>query len=206
MRDLHSIIPKEHCGRPFTCDGLLQSCTVMVVGENPGTPTETDWWTWWNNETGFFDLRQFEGDYGPTLTRTRECFNRLRKCHRLRCLETNIYAQEKRDGHVRGDKPQRELLQAFVSELPGLTDIVTHGRVAEREMKRIISPRLRRWPPMPHFSGARRLSRDAVNELIDDLAAKIKAARGLSRDEVNELMNDLAAKIKAAQRARRDEG
>jgi hypothetical protein len=56
---LHKTIQQPCYERPFVCDGLPESCSVIIIGENPATSMQTDWWDFWNDETGF-DLGKFE--------------------------------------------------------------------------------------------------------------------------------------------------
>jgi hypothetical protein len=170
LRDLRSIIPSPCYLRPFVCDGLPQSCEVMVVGQNPATEMDTDWWTYWSDESGF-DLRRFEHDYEArrltqrkrAMSNTRLRLKRLRN-HSLRCLETNVFAQE---GPNSGG-PNIKLLRLFLAELPQLKAIIVHGKEANDQMDQIEIPaRLHRWSTR-HFRNVR------YNE-IDDIAAEIKA-------------------------------
>jgi hypothetical protein len=95
---LHDLIQRPCHVRPFVCGGLPKSCNVMVIGENPATELGTDWWRWWNDETGF-DLVAFERDYQAhrvsagkrPVSRTRIRLGILRE-RGLACLETNAYA------------------------------------------------------------------------------------------------------------------
>jgi hypothetical protein len=56
-------VPKPCCGqRPFVCDGLPESCDVVVIGDNPGRLMNKDWWQFWHDENGF-NLGEFEQAY-----------------------------------------------------------------------------------------------------------------------------------------------
>ena len=169
---LHSIIPSPCYERPFVCDGLPQSCTVVVVGENPATKMDTDWWSYWSDETGF-DLGRFEQDYEArrreqgrrAVSNTRLRLKRLRS-RGLQCLETNALAPEKPGGHGDG-RSNIGLLRMFLSELPQLKAIIVHGAEARRAMDRIELPARLHLFSTPDFS--RRVSYDQ----IDDIAAQI---------------------------------
>jgi len=82
---LRNTLPEPCYDRPFVCNGLPQSCTVMIIGENPATQMQSDWWSFWNDETGF-DLSRFETSYSEArivagkrpLTNTRRRLNKFR--------------------------------------------------------------------------------------------------------------------------------
>ncbi len=59
---LHAALPTPCFDRPFVCDGRPECCTVIVIGENPATRMYKDWWSFWDDGTGF-DLRMFEDQY-----------------------------------------------------------------------------------------------------------------------------------------------
>lgn len=176
---LNSLISKLPPGsRPFTCEGLPQNCTVIVIGENPSTAMG-NWRTWWDKKHGF-DLTEFEKAYTeerPRASPTRLYLRRLRSHRLLRCLETNVFPREKPDGHAPDDKPQLDLLRWFLS-LPSITDAVVHGDEAQAWMEPLIPKDWIRYWPMPHFSSREgKVSYD----IIDALAEKIKAAQRGSR-------------------------
>jgi hypothetical protein len=177
--DLRSFIPPSpYYGRPFTCDGLPELCTVIVIGENASTDMHTDWWTWWPNDKDGFNLSKFESDYDkqrPKTSPTRRYLRLLRSHRMLSFLETNVFSLEKPDGHERNDKPQLELLRWFLS-FPSIEDAVVHGEEAQRWMKPLIPDRIR-YRPMPHFSSRGQVSKTSINAL----AEKIKAAQRGSR-------------------------
>jgi hypothetical protein len=156
MIDLRSMIPNPCYGRPFVCDGFPQSSKVMVVGENPATDMSANWWSWWNDETGF-NLSVFEHDYEARrramgkspVSSTRRRLRRLRT-NGLRCLETNAFANEREGGHGTG-VPNGELIQQFIRHLPELRAIIAHGAEAQQLMQGVIVPSpIRQWS-MPHF-------------------------------------------------------
>ena len=50
---LAAIIGRPSAFRPFVCDGSPLDCPVFIVGYNPATRMEGDWWQFWDDETGF---------------------------------------------------------------------------------------------------------------------------------------------------------
>ena len=172
ISDLHSIIPHPCHDRPFVCDGLPQSCTVLVVGENPATNMDTNWWSYWSDETGF-NLSKFEYDYEArrraqgkrAVSPTRERLKRLRS-RGLQCLETNVFAQEGLGGHGAGQS-NIELLRLFLSKLPQLNAIIAHGAEANREIDRIELPAWLHLFSTRHF---RLVSYDKIYDIAAQIA------------------------------------
>jgi hypothetical protein len=155
--------------RPFTCDGLPQSCTVMVVGKNSRTEMDTDWWTWWNHDTGF-DLRRFEDEYMATTqgdwSRTRKRLNQLRCCYHLPCLETNAFMHEGPDARGK-KKPNTPLLRLFLDKIP-LKAVIAHGKDAQEKIEAVGLPPSVHYFPTPHF-------RSISNVCFKQTAAEVAA-------------------------------
>jgi hypothetical protein len=90
---LHALLPKPCVNeRPFVCDGLPADCVVMVVGENPGMRLETDWWTFWDDASGF-DFQNFHLVFEAkrkSENKQLRAFWRLKRLREtgLRCLES----------------------------------------------------------------------------------------------------------------------
>src|SRR5580704_13247700 len=136
-KELRSVIDDPCVGhRPFVCRRQPESCTVMIVGANPGTPMNTNWWDWWKDDTGF-NKDKFMQAYQKrkqqlelmdareqkrlpkkisALKGARARMERLHSEHHLRCLETNIYSEERRRGH--GGKPNMKVVRLLISRLP----------------------------------------------------------------------------------------
>ena len=136
---LHSVIPKPCDSRPFVCDGRPESCNVIVIGENPATIMNTDWWTFWNDETGFnfvkFQEKYEEARGKKRITNTRLRLNRLRQAGLL-CLETNVFVNEGLGGHG-STAPSVDLLPTFIDKLPQLRGVIAHGSVAGKYLANI---------------------------------------------------------------------
>jgi hypothetical protein len=125
---------QEPCNeRPFVCDGLPETCNVIIIGENPATKLNVDWWSFWNDANGF-DLAKFEKQYQETrrsfgkepVSKTRGQLNRLRSFG-LKCLETNAVSNE-------------DLLPILIRDLPRLVGVISHGKVAERTLDKLNLP------------------------------------------------------------------
>ena len=46
-------IPQPCFERPLVCDGLPDASTVIIIGENPATDVEKNWWAYWDEKKGF---------------------------------------------------------------------------------------------------------------------------------------------------------
>lgn len=134
---LHHLLPSPCCARPFVCDGRPEACEVIVIGENPVTKLDTDWWSFWNDASGF-DLERFEEAYERArscagkrpISNTRLRLKRLRNYHGLQCLEANVFINERPGGHG-GGIPCDDLLRAFFRYLPHLKAVIVHGKIAK---------------------------------------------------------------------------
>ena len=80
---LKKIIPQPCYERPFVCDGFPSESVMIVIGENPATSMQNDWWSYWSPTSGF-NLDGFVDDYldqrrviGKGISNTRRRLNRL---------------------------------------------------------------------------------------------------------------------------------
>ncbi len=134
---------------------------MIVIGENPASHLGVDWWTFWDNDSGF-DLRRFEIVYeerriAPRKRRkTHDALDRLLNPLRhagLGCLVTNVYRNEKRGGHKgRGDKDcvkNDDVLKILLAKLPRLSQfraVIAHGRDAKNFMSgQSLPPHIQRF-------------------------------------------------------------
>ena len=154
--------------RPFVCDGLPEKCTVLVIGENPGTKTNQPWGRFWDNRSGFFDLPRFEADYREKrisegkkpFSQTRLALNRLRSSG-LNCLETNVYKNERLGGHGAG-APNVSLIEFFIDCLPELKGVIVHGKVAQACIGNLSLPKNVRFYAEVHFRSLPHLRIDKI--------------------------------------------
>ena len=171
---LSQILPKPCFDRPFVCVGQPETCTAVLIGENPATTIGVDWWTFWNDDTGFdFDRwdelyresrrRQGKSEISPTRRR----INRLRHAG-VKCLEANSFMNERLLGHGAG-KSNADLLDHAIGSLPNISAVIAHGNEAQAFVASMKAPARIRIFATKHF---RLLSYAA----IDELAAQIRAA------------------------------
>jgi hypothetical protein len=178
-KELRSIIDDPCVGhRPFVCRGLPSRCTVLIVGENPGTTMNTNWWDWWKGDTIGFDKNEFMRAYrkqkklkpGAKLRAARACMERLGDdMHHLRCLETNLWSKERQGGHGPEKEPNNmKVVRLLVSKMSSLRAVITHGANVENAVGPILPTGVLVLPPLPNL----RMVRYGV---IDDIASKIKS-------------------------------
>lgn len=133
-------IPSPCYDRPFVCDGFPSESNLMVIGENPGTSLCKDWWSYWSAETGF-DYEAFALEYEKekeTIRGTRLRLNRIRE-NNVRCIETNVYRNEKPDGAGKGEL-NISLLQILIEFNENLKSIIVHGDEAQTFLDRLTLP------------------------------------------------------------------
>ncbi len=105
---LRKILNNHHKPRPFVCDGNPYDCKVFIVGSNPATEMEAEFWDFWDNCDGFDKERWFKSyiteraskPLKPGKTRrnkvspTRQRIEWIVKSiNPVSCLETNIYSK-----------------------------------------------------------------------------------------------------------------
>ena len=119
--------------RPFVCDGFPSASKLMVIGENPGTKRNQDWWADWNAKTGY-DYDTFIADYKmkKTIKGVRLRFEHLRNKIRVKCIETNVWQNE-------GDKKESrtsniEVLRLLIDNNENLKVVIVHGREAQCQL------------------------------------------------------------------------
>ncbi|MCP1507764.1 hypothetical protein J2Y83_003737 [Pseudomonas marginalis] len=112
QQKLETIIGRPSDQRPFVCDGSPLDCRVFIVGLNPASASERDFWEFWDCERGFDKRAWFESylvdrtlrPLKPGKTRRNPISNTRRvldwvisSAVDIRILETNIYASATED-------------------------------------------------------------------------------------------------------------
>lgn len=142
---LKAVIPSPCYERPFVCDGFPDTSEVLVIGENPATRLTVDWWSFWEDTTGF-DYNHFLGVYQAERTKagknpvshTRLRLNRMQD-NGLNCIETNAFRTEGIDS-TKHDISNRAVLEVLLSNMPLLKAIIAHGTVAHKCLDEIKVP------------------------------------------------------------------
>lgn len=144
-RELTSLIGRRTEVRPFVCEGSPLQCEVFLVGLNPATMMDADFWDFWRPGYGFDKAAWFECYLAERAARplkpgrsrrqkvsaTRrniECF--AEGADGVRVLETNIYAHPSDD--LRGLAPAGRTIAPFQFLLRSVSPrvIVVHGQPA----------------------------------------------------------------------------
>ena len=152
---------------------------MIVIGENPALELRVDWWTFWDDDSGF-DLRSFEklfkerrvasGKKRPTRDALDRLLNPLREAG-LGCLETNVFRNENPGGHKGGGhkvtvQKNDDVLQILLAELPQLRKVIAYGKCAKNFMSGQSLPPHVEYFREDHF-------RNVAHKKIDVLARKI---------------------------------
>ena len=107
---------------------------MIVIGEHPALKLGVDWWTFWDDDSGF-DLRRFEklfkekrvasGKRRPTRDALDRLLNPLREAG-LGCLDTNVFRNEYTGGHKGGRRKIKndDVLQTLLAKLPQLRTLI----------------------------------------------------------------------------------
>ncbi|MEQ1940797.1 hypothetical protein ABMA32_00095 [Mesorhizobium sp. VNQ89] len=154
-QELAALIGRPTDLRPFVCEGSPLSCDVFLVGFNPATTMEADFWEFWRPDYGYDKVAWFQRyieeraakplkpgktrrlPISPTR-RNMECF--VEGAVGARVLETNIYAAASDDMRSldvasREIAPFRFLLDAIRPKV-----IVVHGKPAVEAIQRFDTP------------------------------------------------------------------
>lgn len=104
--DLKDLIKNPTIQRPFVCEGSPLKCQVFIVGFNPATSMEADFWQFWDSNNGYNKATWLEtyieerknrplpeGKKRRTsISKTRRVIEKiLQSTSPIHCLETNIY-------------------------------------------------------------------------------------------------------------------
>lgn len=146
---LQALIGVPSVLRPFVCEGSPLECDAFIVGFNPATEMDVDFWSYWSEHTGFSKSRWFE-DYKlerrnrplkPGKTRRSEVSNTRRVIDWLsasalpvKCLETNIYSAPSAESSDLGAKDRVSDAFDFLLETVSPRVIVAHGKDAAEHL------------------------------------------------------------------------
>lgn len=167
-------IPRPCHGRPFVCEGNPDTCIAAVIGENPATELGLDWWAFWDNERGFrltawreqYEASRLKGGKRP-VSNTRLRLDRLRT-RGVRCLETNIFFNERLNGPGAGVS-NTDLLDIAIKTLPNLKFVIAHGKPAQKYIRsKTIPAHVSKVYLMRHF---RSESYEAIDRVANEILA-----------------------------------
>jgi hypothetical protein len=170
---LGKILPCPCYFRPLVCDGLPDASEVIVIGENPATELEANWWSYWDPTQGFH-YDKFISDYkmerrasrkSTEISATRSRLARIRG-HGIRAIETNIYSNERPDGAGPGIS-NIAVINTLIADMVGLLAIVAHGNKAQQALKHIQIPTDIAVFETRHFS---RIGYSKIDEICEQIA------------------------------------
>ena len=166
---LKAVIERPCFDRPFVCDGMPDSSSAIVVGENPSTDMTTDWWHYWS-ETDGFNYVKFMVDYRkrkPRLLGTRLRFDHIRNAG-TRVIETNFYRDQSPNGSI-NKVLNTPLIQLLIDNVPQLDAIIFHGDDAKA------LAHLLKIPKTVRKFGTRHFSREKTEHILDLLNSRTSA-------------------------------
>ena len=188
--DLESLIGRSSSLRPFVCDGSPLGASVFIVGINPATSMEANFWSFWRPGVGFDKRSWFEAykrhraqePLKPSRTRrnavssTRRILDLVVEAAKpVRCLETNLFGVA---SSAAAELPVTSQSTGFFDFLlrtiqPEL--LVAHGSEAATYVKKH-APDIEVWP-VSHFS--RGWSFDDARTLGGRIAARSNGAKAV---------------------------
>jgi hypothetical protein len=137
--------------RPFVCDGNPLTCQAFIVGTNPATILNDDFWSFWSAESGFMKdswLRRYtatrssqrtaKGGSKRPLSSTRQRMEWISsEAAPLRFLETNLYAKATcTAAELNAVSRQSEAFQWLLSVISPQV-ILVHGAEAKHVIEKL---------------------------------------------------------------------
>ena len=197
--DLVRLIGRPTRLRPFVCEGSPLECRIVIVGFNPATEMERDFWEFWEPGYGFrkadwlvaYTAERMTRPLSRGRTRRNPVSNTRRVLEWIaagaapeRCLETNLYGRPTRA--IRDLAPAERSSDVFDFLLAATrpTAMLIHGRDAVQSMQSsfdvaltVNKPRTVTAPwgeikvfPVPHLSrGWSRERAERTGSLLRDL-------------------------------------
>lgn len=180
-RGLERIIGRPSRMRPFVCSGSPLICRTFIVGHNPASESERDFWTYWG--PGGFDKTAWMAAYiferasrplrpGKTsrqkISATRRIIERVVKAADVPVLETNVYAAASADIATMPEASSRAF--RFLVDFIRPSLVVAHGQEAAKAVDSLDLPC--RSLKVAHFSrGWSYAAADALGHEIRALVA-----------------------------------
>lgn len=165
--------------RPFVCDGSPLKCLVFIVGHNPATVSDRDFWEDWGPDG--FDKESWMAayieeranrplkpgkSYRPRISPSRRVIDQVVAAAGMPILETNIYAGTSPDMRSLGERDIAPFHYLVETIKPNL--LITHGKDAKEAADRLALPG--EIISVPHFS--RGWSKEKAIELGRALRAR----------------------------------
>ena len=164
--------------RPFVCEGFPDDSQVIVIGNNPATPLDIDWWRFWDEATGFDHisfLKYYLAKRNGKESKTREFLDRF-KYNGFKSIDTNAFSNEGSGKLESTPVCNRDVLQALICNIACLKGIFAHGGKAKKVLKNLQVPSHVIIYETYHLSytGKKGRNYDAIKAEIDGFCAKLK--------------------------------
>lgn len=167
-RGLRARIGSPAFVRPFVCEGSPLECRAFVVGSNPATALELDYWSFWERGYGFHRAMWAEATRArrreagkAEITPTRRMLGRIMKeAAPVRCLDTNVFSTPIPAERDLGAELRRTDVFDFLLEAVRPAALVAHGKEAADHLRRLLgADRLPadRFEPVPAPWGSMRV-------------------------------------------------
>lgn len=173
---LNSGVPSPCYYRPFVCGagGFPEQHNVLIMGREVATDLDTNWWSYWNAETGF-DYDRFIADYVERRAQmgedalkspTRQRYDRIR-ARGIKAIETNA---SKGDGD---DYSNSAVVKVLIDKMKDLKAVIAHGGIAHKLIDLFASKGVIRIPDEYIFRVEP--MHNASDESIDNICEKIES-------------------------------
>ncbi len=144
-RGLRARIGSPAFVRPFVCEGSPLECRAFIVGSNPATALELDYWSFWESGYGFHRDAWAEASRAGRreagkreVTPTRRMLGHIMaEAAPVRCLDTNVFSTPtpaERD--LRAELRRTEVFD-FVLDAVRPAALLAHGKEAELHLRRL---------------------------------------------------------------------
>lgn len=132
---LNTGVPSPCHYRPFVCGagGFPEHHNVIVVGQDPSTRLDTNWWDYWDSETGF-DYDRFIAEYVKTRKNQGNSTSKSSARLRLDRIRLNDIKAVETNASKGDDVPDsnRNVVKFLIEKMHDLKAIIAHGAIAHR--------------------------------------------------------------------------
>jgi hypothetical protein len=155
-RGLRAHIGSPAFVRPFVCEGSPLECRAFIVGSNPATALELDYWSFWERGYGFHRSIWAEASRAQRraagkaeITPTRRMLGRImQEAAPVRCLDTNVFSTPTPAERDLAPDLRRTDVFDFVLDAARPAALLAHGKEAADHLRRRLGAEL----PTEHFA------------------------------------------------------
>jgi hypothetical protein len=167
-RGLRARIGSPAFVRPFVCEGSPLECRAFIVGSNPATALELDYWSFWERGYGFHRTIWAEASRAQRraagkaeITPTRRMLGRIMKeAAPVRCLDTNVFSTPTPAERDLAADLRRTDVFDFVLDAVRPAALLAHGKEAADHLRRLLGAGQlpsERFDPVPAPWGSMRV-------------------------------------------------